>query len=807
MEKKTMKRIMALGTGALMLGATLTGALAVADLGAYPAPFVANGVLDVTDTVIVLGEAAPAVDVLGAIDIAASLQYASKNEASASASVVDPTVAEGIKVEKSGNKLNLNDDLVDLQAVYDDSDLPVLLGGGTLKGKKYEESLTLNDAATGRVVYDSPGKVNKIEYDADYYLKFPTSTLLYTYALEMDSTLNEAAADIEGKSFTMQGRTYTVSDITYSSTTGAYTDMTLMAGSTTTNLQQDVPLTVGDKTVTLISVDEAGDTCLISVDGVSKQVDTGDSEAVNGISVGVLNAFYSDTVKTCEVTLGADKLVLNNAGKVERNNEELDGTVVTLTGNNTAGTFNSISFTYTPDKDDWTNFGETYEQYYSEDKAWIDPVFGNFQFLFGGMSAKTEEIMLERSADEATLTFKNTKGDDVSVPFYMSAANRTTTGVPNGMRAYGTDGTTITPGDGLPGPLLYYSGTAANIATLNNVSTTTYSDVMLWYVVSGGEVHVLQFSDYDDDNNKIEFEDLTAQETVKTGTLSVVTGVLQEGVTLGSLGSIDVGYDETNNILVYNATGNIAETEYGAEVTLSATNGTLVTVKSLASKSDEAQSADETFTFIGSYDSTNTEIDLSAPTTDLTFHTTGAKNQKYNDNNVQMYMSTKGVMFEYDNDDASYVTVSYPEDDVYANVFISPNGLAALGGGVPGGDSDAFVVNRFGVKLAVLDTEASSMTKNMIVIGGPCANTVAFELMGSPDNCADGFVEGKAMLKFFDRNGKQALLVAGATADDTRGAAYVLAQYDMYQSLEKLAGDEVEVISADLSNLDVVSVS
>ncbi|MBT4271884.1 S-layer protein, partial [archaeon] len=119
------------------------------------------------------------------------------------------------------------------------------------------------------------------------------------------------------------------------------------------------------------------------------------------------------------------------------------------------------------------------------------------------------------------------------------------------------------------------------------------------------------------------------------------------------------------------------------------------------------------------------------------------------------------------------------------------------------GGSDSVMadkVNPFSVGLAVLDSEAGSMSKNMIVVGGPCANTVAAELMGNPENCAEGFEAGKAMLKYFDRSGMAALLVAGDQADDTVGAAYVLADYDSYD----LSGDEVEVV---VTSLDEITVS
>lgn len=769
--KKWAKRIAALGTGALMLGATLTGALAY-DLKDYPEPFVMNGMLSVTDTVIVVGEAAKTADVLGAVDIAASLQAAAASPAVGTGSIVDPTISEGVKVEKSGDKLNYGDDVADLQTVYDDADLPNLLGGGTLKSKAYTETLTFS-TATATVKYDSPGKVNKVEFDAGNFLNFPTGNQVYQYDLAMESTLNEEAGDVSGKTFDIQGRKYTISDINYG-TDGDYDDMTLMAGSTTSNLEQDVPMNVGDKTVTLISVNDGATTCLLSVDGSSGTIDVGDSEIMGGLTIGVLSAFSGDTVKTCEVTLGADKLVLNHNGKVEKNGVDVDGTVVTLDGNNTAKTFDSIRIVYSTDKDDF----DDYKQWFAPGEAWEDPVFGNFQLLFDGISAKTEDIMLDRSADEATFTFKNTKGEDVVVDFY-------------------SEGSTVTFGDSTSGPLLFQAVANQN-ATFNGTisrDTDTYPDTKLWYVLAGGEVHVLQFSDFDDDNNKLEFEDLTSGKDVKTAALTGIVGVL-EHVTLGSLGTIQVAWDG-NNVLWFNATGVTAESMYGAEIAPTTVNNTGQITITSPDEDSTVQAADEVFTLGLQYDGTNTELDVIAPTTGGTFHKSGG-NKDYNDNNVLMYMSAKGAMFEYDNDDKSFVYLTYPEEDVYANVFISPAGLAAAGGAV--GDGSAVTLNRFGVKLAVLDSDAEGMTKNMIVVGGPCANTIAFELMDEPDDCAEGFEAGKAMLKFFDRSGKAALLVAGAGADDTRGAAYVLAKYSDYT----LVGDEVEVVSADLEDLSVV---
>ena len=111
-------------------------------------------------------------------------------------------------------------------------------------------------------------------------------------------------------------------------------------------------------------------------------------------------------------------------------------------------------------------------------------------------------------------------------------------------------------------------------------------------------------------------------------------------------------------------------------------------------------------------------------------------------------------------------------------------------------------MNPIAVGLAVLDTNAPAIgTDNLIVVGGPCANTVAFELMGQPENCAEGFEPGKAVIKLYAS--QNALLVAGYEAQETLGACYVLADYEDYD----LTGTEIEVVVADLNTITVNPVS
>ncbi len=128
--KNTIKRIAAISTGALMLGATALGAVAAADLGDYPAPFIADGQWN---TLLVVGTggtdpAGLAADLAGTVDIAARLAQTSTTAVSTTTTVVggateDEVALNGtIGVNKFANALTDTDiaSLIDSTISYDD---------------------------------------------------------------------------------------------------------------------------------------------------------------------------------------------------------------------------------------------------------------------------------------------------------------------------------------------------------------------------------------------------------------------------------------------------------------------------------------------------------------------------------------------------------------------------------------------------------------------------------------------------------------------------------------------------------------
>ncbi len=74
----------------------------------------------------------------------------------------------------------------------------------------------------------------------------------------------------------------------------------------------------------------------------------------------------------------------------------------------------------------------------------------------------------------------------------------------------------------------------------------------------------------------------------------------------------------------------------------------------------------------------------------------------------------------------------------------------------------------------------TSLNQDLIVVGGPCVNTISAQLMGNPTDCTAGFEPGKGMIKVFGYNGKTQIMVAGMDALDTRIAAKALINYQNY---------------------------
>src|SRR3989344_939288 len=192
--KNMVKKIAAISTGAAMLGATLTGALA-ADLSSYPAPFV-----DVTakqfDYLLVLGSGASgtgaAKDTAGAIDIAGGLASVPVAAAGSSSTV---TVTGGV-TEDIPLTLNIAASN-QIDSVLDHSDISSLFDGQiNFNSATYDTSEALYLNLYKNASIQTSLSSSDDEYKSDVALEFEKGALQYIYSFDTSILINASSTSV-----------------------------------------------------------------------------------------------------------------------------------------------------------------------------------------------------------------------------------------------------------------------------------------------------------------------------------------------------------------------------------------------------------------------------------------------------------------------------------------------------------------------------------------------------------------------------------------------------------------------------------
>ena len=149
--------------------------------------------------------------------------------------------------------------------------------------------------------------------------------------------------------------------------------------------------------------------------------------------------------------------------------------------------------------------------------------------------------------------------------------------------------------------------------------------------------------------------------------------------------------------------------------------------------------------------------------------------------------------------DQKTATISYNDEQVYAQVYVGASSAAITAGVVSGGAAQLGDV-------LVKDSEVSSVSsKNLVVVGGSCINSVAANLVGGA-KCGSGWTDatgvgaGQFLIQSFaDKytTGKIALLVAGYEVSDTVNAA----KYLRTQAVKTDAGTKYKGTSSTSASL------
>ncbi|MEM4244792.1 MAG: S-layer protein [Candidatus Nanoarchaeia archaeon] len=747
--KRAVKTVAAIGTGMAMLGATMTGAMAL-DLKDYPSPFVVNGKYS-ADNVLVVGAKAAASDTLGMVDIATNLQYESKECKPSSGGTISVAggVAESIPIgapiasdaptKPTMFDQEIEDDDVDTlwdgeisfqSATYDTRE--VLYLGQAGKYTRVMSSLTSNDE----------------DYKTDVVLETDKAAIKYYYAFDEAIALN-ATTSTNPLEIKFLGKTLKITNI------GSDTKFSAYVG---TEYFMDVgdSVEVEGKKVTLVNVGEGG-SVVIDVDGVVEVVSS-TAKTVNGIEVKVDSTFYEtvkaqrsaslilgkeaqQTYKDDDAYTGEDKDNPNWKWVVANLNTEAK-TELTTSGTTgpTLGVKNE--FQWNDESDDPAGVGECIDLPNDYLSICLDSL------TVADSSYATYEFKLEKDAD---LSQADGGSSSASTVYLKSSVD---------------DGFSIKIGDG--------SLTAHN----STVSNTKSKEIWLWKCSNASTVDAESLGVYyrDNDNKK------------------QLAGCLGSIDTSGYI--LDINYDNTKNgdIKVY--AQNDADilqlvlvpyiatelTNFNDNITMNWTHdANSFSFTSLGASATSEEAGELVWTGYADNDPGNA--------TSFTAINIGTKDDDLRSRYGIIIKDPKA------NGASDDVVLSIPADMVEANVVIRGSAASTTKAGEVCTVADITPVTKLDTEIA-----GSESSYNLILVGGPCANDAVEAVPGLGITCAGWSLKpGEGIIKLAANGNKVALLVAGTDALDTRRAAKVVANYKDYA----LSGTEALVKGTSLTDITV----
>jgi len=787
---KTMKKIGTIFAAAALVGATLTGAIA-ADLKDMPAPFVKDGKADVA---IVVGASAATADVLGAIDIASALQAKSVSTTAVSVpgASKSASVSDGVKVETSGNALLLGEALSTVMPgnVLDDSDLPELLADGIVTEEDDSDEFDYTqELALGTDI--------KVEFDSDdtdmdnpvLYLDLDTSAdVLWTYSLEFTggSALNLTTLE-DSETIVMLGKTFTFDPNI--DTTGT---ITLFGSDKTEYLTLNEPktFTVDGKSynVEVTGGNSDNDNVVIAVNGVSKTVTEGQTVTVNGLEIYAKDVFVTNIPTlsaAATLFIGSQEIVLpqasataNDYSEVEIGGETVNGLEawVEAAGSFTPnGRVESINFRLKPSElsNDVAGFDE--KNWLEAGEEVMDPLFGTFKVIFnGGNYALDDEdkgmFSLNGADDELTVKFVNDDGDEIAfTPLKLSGSNVVFEDTADGEGYNGAvqdgiwDGDVFVLEDSATNPRLTVVYEVTGFTSENNERVVRLKNLATGATDSYGASDKILGSYTVEEVNSTQF--------------NLSSASVEQLYLKGGENFIDLGLLVAGNWLTQNITLNESDVDQVGTPSI--------------------------FSFNVTKDSSDAELDVRV--VGVTGTTDGAADD---DNDFRYYVSQYGTYLIAEVDENDYVKGYVPgteDNEVHYEVFIAPTDavVSSVGGG---STVTTQVVNPIAVGAAVLDTSVNlaSESKNLIVVGGPCANSVAAALMEvTSSNCGAGFTPGKAIIQLFDTPAKKvAMLIAGYEATETQAASRAVARMD-----SRLTGKSVTLTVTNTNDFTISATS
>jgi hypothetical protein len=637
----------------------------------------------------------------------------------------------------------------------------------------------------------------------------------FTEGAESDIDDDDHLEDLEDEVLTILGAPFTVTSATVDTTADDIT-IEMLGGQVAEVLRDGETKTFtidgNDYEVTALFISDSG-TAKLQVNGLTTgELEDGDTEILGGdVTVGIQSVLTNQREGIVEFYLGANKLEITDTdytdstyaggGSVEVREESVDEEdVIVRVTEIDADTVEISYIKYNVDANDdyFVPAGSGLKEH-AEDENEGAFLTDTWDVVFTGLMATGEtELGFAPVSDHSyEFFFENLDGGMYDFPLVTNEAGTFKFGNEDDLFWF-EEAVTFSSGLGA-------NGTNTTIADndyfiVSDRATSATEDKAL--------VNVLRYQSISTGDSTVTFQDLAGGDVVVSYTGTPGGGATGELIVAGASHDFYIGSDE-ELMMDLNADGAITAgqqvfavtrgggiVDFGDQTVAGAYADTNVTLYTPASQFDEdAHGAEASNVSLTA--ATGNEVDLS-----VTLAGAGEFVDDPEDDDFQRGYTDYGAFFELNSpsgDEADELTVMYPLAQRGAQVFVTAGTVEVSEAGVgTSGAVTTTTLNPIAVGLAVLDTDAPAVgSTRMIVVGGPCVNTVAAQLMGNPENCAEGFMPGKAVIKLFEQ--QNALLVAGYGAQDTLGAAYVLADAADYD----LEGSEVEVVVADLNTITV----
>ncbi len=566
------------------------------------------------------------------------------------------------------------------------------------------------------------------------------------------------------------------------------------------------------------------------------QTTTLNDDTLVGVSDIVLNeAGEAGSGDIVELYLGASKLVLEDLTytdtvfeqRVEIDNEEITNALASISASTSSSgsklELSSIKYRLSADSlngvDIWVEPEHGVREYLEEPQGMLGTAW---DIRYEGLDdVQTSIVKLDpKGDDEYSLIFENKQGLVYNVPFITNEG---------GTFKYGNDDRDFVFEEGNYSSL---GNSTHNLPTVGHLDYFLLSDIDTADGLDNDAIsHVLRYDNYDASDRTLKFKDMATGDT-KEVTFSLWTTLNGNGN--GTIGDADLVIGGTTyKVYVTNTTGstnppliidldgdgsasleevrvtingggildlgdhsnstggvwtadvgsaigdNGTWTNTGETISTANVNFTLITLSEdfdeVGPTSAGTAATHENVTVVID-DRSNNEIGILI--NESLAHSSGGIQALLEDADNDDYyygMSDYGALYTlYDpssTDNPETLTIEYPLTQRGARVFVTFGDTTTT--------KTATSVNCEIADLTLanlLDSDVDDISDwNAIVVGGPCANTVAAELFGACSAWSYG--PGEAVLEMVDNGDNVALLVAGTDGEDTRRAAKILEDY------------------------------